>query len=148
MERALIARPPSAQQAVDLLLDLVRSRSVSAILVDSLAEITSEASEARYLAANLGKLGRLLDRSGCLVMWIDEPQPAWLRLFNWDRGAALRQHAALHLAFQQEEWFQQAKGLAGYEAQVRVLKSRWARAGASTTIRIAFNGVVRAQTTW
>jgi hypothetical protein len=146
--RVLIARPAAGRLAVDLLLDLVRSRGVRAILVDSLAEIAAEAAVLRYLAANLGKLDRLLDGSGCLVLWIDEPEPAWRRFLNWDRGAALRQHAALHLAFQQEQWCQQAQGLAGYQAQVRLLKSRWAQAGATTTIRIVFNGTVRGQTTW
>ena len=102
----------------------------------------------RYLAVQLGKLDRLLDGSGCLVLWIDEPDPAWRRLLNWDRGAVIRRHAALHLTFQQERWVQKAKGLAGYQAQARLLKSRWAQTGATAAIRITFNGTVRAQATW
>jgi len=148
VERVLIARPDSGQAAVDLALDLVRTRGVRAVLADSLAEIAAESEGARHLAANLGKLNRLLDGSGCVVMWIDEPEPAWMRLLNWDRGAALRQYTALHLSFQQEQWVEQAKGLAGYTAQVRLVKSRWARAGATATISILFNGTVRAQSTW
>ena len=148
VELRLIARPDSGQAAVDLVLDLVRTRGVRAVLADSLAEIAAESEGARHLAANLGKLNRLLDGSGCLVMWIDEPEPAWMRLLNWDRGAALRQYTALHLSFQQEQRVEQAKGLAGYTAQVRLVKSRWARAGATATISILFNGTVRAQSTW
>ncbi len=120
-------RPPptrAGRGGSQLALDLVRTFAACAVLADSLAEIAAE-SEARHLAANLGKLNRLLDGSGCVVMWIDEPEPAWMRLLkSWGSRAALRQYTALHLSFQQEQWVEQAKGLAGYTAQVRLVKSR------------------------
>lgn len=148
LTQVLIAQPTTINHAVDLVLDLVRSRGVRAVLVDSLVELATHPRGLRYLSTHLGKLANYLDDSGCLVLWIDEPEPAWKRLVNWDRGAVLRPHAALHLTFQQEAWCQQRKGLAGYQAEVRVQKSRWAQTDRTATIRIAFNGTVRAQPTW
>lgn len=144
MDRVLIARPESARMAVDLVLDLVRSRGVAAILVDSLVEIAAEKGGMRYLTSCLGKLDRLLEGSGCLILWIDELDPPWSRLLNRDRAAALRGHAALHLLFQRIRWVHKAKGLAGYQVQVQLLKSRWAQAGATATIRIPLNLTTRA----
>jgi hypothetical protein len=156
LEQTLIARPPSARTAVDLLLDLVQSRSVRAILVDSLVDLAADAAGMRYLASTLAKLERLLEQSDTLVIWIDEPEPAWRRLFNWDRGAVLRQHAALQLLFQQESFRPDeaapvpapSRTIGGYQARVRVLRSRWAPAGGAATIQIHFNGTVQARATW
>ena len=155
LEQTLIARPTSARTAVDLLLDLVQSRSVRAILVDSLVDLAADAAGMRYLASTLAKLERLLEQSDALVIWIDEPEPAWRRLFNWDRGAVLRQHAALQLLFQQESFRPDeaaapppSRTIGGYQARVRLLRSRWAPAGGAATIRIHFNGTVQARATW
>ncbi|HXF63381.1 MAG TPA: hypothetical protein VNK95_17260 [Caldilineaceae bacterium] len=149
LARLLIARPRLTPQVVDLLLDLARSRKVRALLVNGLADLQSQPPIYRRLCSHLSHLHVALRAGHCALIWIDEPSPAWLRWFNWDRSSPVRQWAALHLDLRRETWLTQEDGaLCGYEAQARLLKSRWTRSGKTASVAITFNGVVKARATW
>ena len=51
--------------------------------------------------------------------------PRWQRWLNWDRSAMVRQHAALHVEMQHEQWIVDEGEMSGYSARARILKSRW-----------------------
>jgi hypothetical protein len=133
--------------------DLLLTRQLRVLVVNGLAELQHDPKLYSYLNAVLPRLQQALRVSQCALVWVDDPNPAWLRWFRApfgrDRSVAVRQFAILHLEMQLEQWLTKPDGdLCGYRAQARLLKSRWARAGRSTTIEIVFNGVIQARPTW
>jgi hypothetical protein len=148
LEYLLIIRPPIQPQTVDLLLDLVHSRQVRALLLDSLPDLLQNFATYRRFNASLARLNQLVRATGCALLLIDDPSPFWLRWFNLDRSSAIRQRVALHIEMQRERWLQQAEELVGYRAQARIRKSRWAHGQPVAPVEIYFNGTVRARATW
>jgi hypothetical protein len=148
LSHLLLVRPQSGRQAVDLLLDLVRSRQFRALLVDSLADLRADRDANRYLNAVTAQLNRFVLESSCGLICLDEPQPPWLRWLQQFTGGGFAQTAALHLELQRERWLQQDGELRGYTAQAQVMKSRWARSGQTVSLEIRFNGTVQAGRTW
>lgn len=144
----LIVRPQADQQAVHLLLDLVASRQLRLILVDSLNDLTRDLALLRHFNQSLDRLHHLLQGTSCALLFVDEPAPPWQRWFNLDSSWAVRQLAALHIELRREQWLSKAGRLAGYQAQASVLKSHWTRSGRTAPIQITFNGTVKAQKTW
>lgn len=142
----LLLRPRSGVEAVDLLLELVQSRQVQTVLVDGLPDLSAERAALRHFNRSLPALQRLLHGSGCGVLLLDEPHPPWL---GWQSSAGVEQWAALHLSLERERWLlRDDDQLHGYQARVRLHKSRWARKGGTASLGIRFNGSVHAARTW
>lgn len=144
----LIARPGDGQEAVDLLLDLVRTQNLRAILVDSLTDLLATRGAGRRLQAALSQLRHMLRSANCALIFVDEPSPPWQRWLNLDRSAIVRQQAALHIELQRENWIVYQQEMAGYSAHARILKSRWTRGSPAAPIEIRFNGAIAARQTW
>jgi len=148
LQALLIGRPQIGPETIRLLGDILASRSVRAVVLDSLADLTADRRGRTELNAALSKLQTLLRASGAALIMLDEPQPPWLRWLNLDAGSQVRSIAALHIEMQRERWLRQGGVLVGYRAQARLLKSRWAHRPASAPVELVFNGTVRAQETW
>ena len=152
LEHLLIARPERDPRAVELMIDLIRSRRVRMLLVDGLADLVCEKEIARQFNAALGSLTHHVRQNGCALLLIDEPEPPWWRrlanLLLSDPTWSLRQTAALHVEIERERWLRHSGRLVGYRAQARVLRSRWRPDRARAPIEIEFNGTVRARSTW
>jgi hypothetical protein len=145
----LLLRPRSGVEAVNLLLELVQSRQVQVVLMDGLPDLGTDRSALGHLNRSLPALQRLLHGSGCGVLLLDEPHPPWLRWLGWQPSAGVEQWAALHLGLERERWLlRDDDQLHGYQARVRLHKSRWARRGATASLGIHFNGTVHAARTW
>jgi RecA/RadA recombinase len=119
----LIIRPQPDRQAVSLLLDLVASRQLRVLLVDSLADLTADRGVARHLNATLDRLHHLVQHTHCALLFIDDPYPPWQRWFNLDSSWAVRQKAALHIELRRECWLMQSDVLVGYQAISRMTPS-------------------------
>ena len=147
LEHAVITRPESAHDAINLLVDIVRSKRVRAVLVNTLPDL---AGEARSLDAGLAVLKQILPRSNCAVIFVDDPQPLWQRWLPVFDRSAIRQTAALHLELRNEQWLDYGDDahLRGYRSRVEVIRSHWARSGQHTNIEILFNGTVKAGPVW
>lgn len=143
----LVARPPHGPQAVDLLGDLLQTQRLRALLVDNLADLAAEPAALRRLDALLKRLPQLL-RPGCALLVLDDPHAPWLRWLNLDYSRQVRWCAALHVEMQRERWLRVNGQIAGYQAQARLLKSRWVYGLRSAPVTIEFNGTVKATTTW
>jgi hypothetical protein len=78
---------------------------------------------------------------------LDDCHAAWLRWFNWDGAALLRPWSALHVELRREAWLMHGDTMVGYQAQARVVKTRWGRGG-KAAVAVEFNGTVRARETW
>lgn len=137
---------PAPEQTVPLLLDLVKTRKLRLILVDSLPDILMDQQGGRALRASLDTLCTLLRGSGCALLLMDEPEPLWKRWLSDSRAVA--RHAALHVGLKREQWLYQQDRLVGYRAVVHLLKSRWTTAKETAAIEIVFNGTVKAREVW
>ena len=149
LHKLVVVRPTADQEAINLLVDLVRSRQLQMILVDSGTNLlcTEQAITSHFYRA-LAVLPQALRQARCGLLLIDEVDPPWQRWLNLDRSRVVRRHAALHIEMQREQWLQQAGILVGYRATAHVLKSRWRYDKPSTPLEIRFNGTVKAQATW
>lgn len=148
LDHLLVARPSSGRQAVNAIGDLVQTRQVRALVVDSLADLAADPPALRYLNSLLGQLQQALRAGGCALVLLDEPKPPWLRWLSLDSSSLVRWCAALHIEMQREHWLQRDGELIGYRAQARLLKSRWVYDLRSAPVEIVFNGTVRARETW
>jgi hypothetical protein len=147
----LVVYPQPESDVVSLIGDLVKSRQVRLLLVDSLIGLICFQGVAQRLDSLLRSLSQLLRQANCALLLIDEPQPPWWRRLHdwrWDRAWPVRQRAALHIEIKRERWLRRQGILTGYRAQAHVLKSRWRYDRPSTLVEIQFNGTVEARPTW
>lgn len=143
LDSVLLIRPHPDQPAVDLLLDLVHSRHFCLILVDDLADLGATRLIRQRLNARMPELHQLLRMTGCGLLLLDKPYPAWQRWLNLDWVWLVRHYAALHLACQRIHWRVQAGAIVGYTARTRVLKSNWATNCWETMIEIDLAGLLK-----
>lgn len=144
----LIGQPPVGCKAAELLGDLVQQAGLRALVVDSLADLARNNDALRTFNAMLPRLQQMIRSSGCALVVLDEPHAPWLRWLNLDGSSQVRGAAALHIEMQREQWLHQDGDLIGYQAQARLLKSRWAYGIRSARVEIVFNGTIKARDTW
>lgn len=148
LDRVLLVRPQMAKQALQVLLDLVRSRELRAILVDSLPDHTIDPEAAGAVEQMLPQVNLALKNADCALLLLDEPQPAWLPLIATGASRAVRHYASLHIEFTREGWIESDNELTGYRVQARLLKLRAQRNAEMAPISIVFDQTVRARKTW
>ncbi len=143
----LFVRVPAGQGAVDVVFELARDRSLRAVVVDGIADLLHDRRAASYFDAALPQLSMMLKTLPCAVIFLDEPQPPWLRWLRPGSGA-IAHYAALHIDLKHERWLERNGVLVGYESQAQVVRSRWARGGQTAPVAVEFNGAVKARETW
>ena len=148
LDRLLLVRPQGAKQALRVLLDLVRSRELRAILLDSLSELLVDREGASAVEQMMPQVNLALKSADCALLLLDDPQPAWLPPLASGTSRAVRHYASLHIEFAREGWIQSAGELTGYQVKARLLKSRSQRQGERATVAISFNETVRVRETW
>ncbi len=148
LDRLLLVRPQGAKQALRVLLDLMRSRELRAILLDSLSELLLDKEGANAVEQMMPQVNLVLKSADCALLLLDEGQAAWLPPLVSGTSRAVRHYASLHIEFMREEWIESAGELAGYQVKARLLKSRSQRQGESATIAISFDETVRVRETW
>ncbi len=148
LEHLLLARPQPTEDAINLLMDWLRTRPLRAILVDNLSDLTRQPHTARYLAAVLPQMQQRLAQSSCALLFVDDWQPAWQSWLQAFTPPAFQQHAAVHIELQHERWLDRAGEVYGYAARALVKRNRWGRANQSVSLAIEFGETVRARSTW
>ena len=148
LEYLLVGRPAVGPKAVAMIGDLVQSRGLRALVVDSLSDLAVDKEALRAFNAALPRLQQVARMSGCALLVLDEPRAPWLRWLNLDSSNLTRWAAALHIEMQREQWLRQGGELIGYRAQARLLKSRWVYGIRSAPVEVLFNGTVKAGATW
>lgn len=143
----LFVRVPAGQCAVDVVFELARDRSLRAVVVDGIADLLHDRRAAGYFDAALPQLSTMLKALPCAVIFLDEPQPPWLRWLRLGSGA-IAHYAALHIDLKRERWLERNGVLVGYESQAQVVRSRWARGGQTAPVAVEFNGTIKARETW
>lgn len=152
LERVLLVRRQPGPGIAALLVDLVRTRDLRMILLDSLSDLRGERRTMRELQQAAGTLAHDLRQAQCGLLLVDELQPPWQRFARAaglpERNSALQQKASLQIEIRRERWLRDAGRLIGYRAQARVTRSRWRHDQPGTPVEIRFNGTVDAQPTW
>lgn len=137
LSRLLVGAPYDWQETLAMTESLVRSGSLTAMVVDILDLFWSDPEAAQHLAVLLNRLAAPLARAGTLLLFLHEagtPSPAL---------SALAHYASVRLQLARGRWIERHGDVRGYEAQVRILKNRMGPAGRAVTIAIQFNGTVR-----
>jgi hypothetical protein len=135
-----LVRPNPGVGAVDLLLDLVRSRQLCAIVVNGLADLTYQRSAYQRFNAAVSPLAQLLRSTACALIFLDDPSPIWLRWLNWDRSWAIRQRAALHIEMRFEQDLGVSRQHTHHAVSAHTLHSRWPHKESEAMVEIAING--------
>jgi hypothetical protein len=148
LDALLVARPAVGPQTFQQIGDMIHTYQLRAVVVDSLADLASNAAALRGLHNLLGRLRHLLLTTQCTLVLLDEPCPPWRRWLNIDRARPVRWASALHVEMQREQWLHKNGAPVGYRAQARLLKSHWVYGLRSAPIEIVFNGVVRSRESW
>ncbi len=148
LDRLLLARPQTEKQTLRALLDLVRSRELRAILVDSLPDLLVNRDVASMVEQMMPQMNLALKSADCALLFLDESQPAWLPPLAAETTRAVRHYASLHIEFTRRGWVESEGELTGYHIHARLAKIRASRQGESTAATIEFNRTVRARETW
>lgn len=152
LEQMLLIRGQPDLNIAALLVDLVRTRDLRMILLDSLSDLREERRAMRQLQQAAGTLSHDLRQAQCGLLLVDELQPPWQRFARAaglpTRNDTLLQKASLQIEIRRERWLRDAGRLVGYRAQARITRSRWRHDQPTAPIEIRFNGTVDAQSTW
>lgn len=148
LDRLLLIRPQMEKQTLRAILDLVKSRELRAILVDSLPDLLVSRDAASMVEQMMPQVNLALKSADCALLFLDESQPAWLPPLAAETSRAVRHYASLHIEFTRRGWIESDGELTGYHIQAKLLKSRATHQGESTATAIEFNRTVRARETW
>jgi recombination protein RecA len=139
LDQLLLARPPHARDAVDLLGALIGERGVDIVLVDDLALLQADSQGAVLLDRALRRLGPLLAASGAVVLARTPlPYPAALLAGIGARGSIFGQVAALSLHVDGTSWLLSDPSHPARQARVTLLHRRGATPGGQTEVTVTF----------
>jgi hypothetical protein len=148
LKRLFLVRPPVNERVIHLILDLVRSRQTSLVIVDNWSELWNDKNIRQALSKGVRRLPPLLRAANCGLVFIDEANPPWKQWLQRDGRPELYQQMAIHIELQREQWLTYNDHLSGYRAKATLHRSRWSPNGGRVTIEILFNGTVRAASSW
>lgn len=148
LSRLLVVRPYTARQGMVMLPDFALGGGFSVLVVDAPLHALAAPEAAEALAAALARLIAPLSRSGCALLFLSAlPPGSSSSLDGYPGQTGLPHYAAVRLLIQRERWLYRRGDVAGYEAQVLVVKNRLAAEGGVAHISITFNGTVRGELT-
>jgi recombination protein RecA len=136
----LVARPPNAADALELIHALIASHGVGVLVIDSLALFQMQQRDSSLLAQALRVLPGPLAASPCaLVALTPLPYKAdMLRALAFG-GSILAHAAAIRLHVARESWRYVDQAGVGYTARVTILKHRLAPPDGEAQVLISFD---------
>ena len=116
---------------------LVRSNSLSALVIDIMDVLWTDAHTTHNVAQWLNRLSLSLARTRTTLLVLrDSPDLRSPAL------SALAHYACTRLRITREEWKHLDRDIRGYRARVEIVKNKLGPAGRVATIEIRFNGTV------
>jgi recombination protein RecA len=149
LHRLMLVHPYHMKQAIAMLPDFAASEGFDLLVFDMPLHPPLEPNQQQGLSSALGRLLAPLNRSGGVLLFVtslppDGAPPANAPLLDgYPRHLALPHYAALRLLIRRARWLHRRQDVAGYEADILVLKNRQGKTGAETRVAITFNGTVR-----
>lgn len=138
LARLLLVRPDSTRQALAMLPDFAANSGFDVVVVDAPVRWLAAAETADLMATTLGRIIAPLSRSGNTLVFLTglPPQSEW-PLPAYPAYTGLPHYASVRLLIQRAQWLYRAHDVAGYEAQVLVVKNRLAAEGQRVVIGVA-----------
>ncbi len=143
LDHLFVSRPESARKSIDVLMNMIRSHELRAILLDHISLIRENKKDWQYMCATLPQLNIFLKASNCAVLFLDD-------MNGGQTYDSIVPQIALCLELERKGWIEdEDQGeFRGYESQVRVIRTKRGRVGASVPIRFDYRTIVRGHETW
>src|ERR1700756_969727 len=140
LQELLISQPDTGEQALEIVDALVRSGSVDLIVIDSVAALTPKAElegemgdslpglQARLMSQALRKLTATIQRSNCMVIFINQIRMKIGVMFGNPEtttgGNALKFYASVRLDIRRVGSIKKGEEVIGSETKVKVVKNK------------------------
>lgn len=141
LERLLVIRPYTVRQALTMLPDFSLNGGFAVLVVDAPLHVLTTPDTADALAETLGRIVAPLSRSRSALLFLSGLPPGSApSLAGYPAHVAVPHYAAVRLLIRRERWLYHRRDVAGYAAQVQVVKNRLAAEGHYADIAITFSG--------
>ncbi len=151
----VISQPDTGEQALEITESLVRSGSVDLIVIDSVAALVPKAEiegdmgdslpglQARLMSQALRKLAGSINRTNCLVIFINQIRMKIGVMFGSPEtttgGNALKFYASVRLDIRRSGSIKKGEEIIGSETKVKVVKSKVSKPFRETYFDILYN---------
>ncbi|MFN2187770.1 MAG: hypothetical protein ACK2T3_03325 [Candidatus Promineifilaceae bacterium] len=145
MEQLILVRPKDTEHALSILLDFISDGTVGALVFDADPFLLSDYQSTKALAATLGRIISPLSQSSCMLLFVTSQQKSeqQTNASYGDRntnGSLIPHHSAIRLQIQREKWLYKDGDIAGYKAQISVVKNKLGAAGKQANMSIWLYG--------
>ena len=139
-DNLLIAQPSGGEEALEIAEMLVRSNAIEAVVVDSVAALSSKAEiegdmgdttvgmQARLMSQAMRKLTPVVSRSRCICIFINQIREKIGVMFGNPEttpgGRALKFFASIRLDIRRKETIKEGDAQVGYMAEIKVVKNK------------------------
>ncbi len=140
IDELILSQPDSGEQALEIVDMLAQSGAIDIIIVDSVAALVPQAEldgvmsdnqvglQARLMSKGMRKLAAILDKSGCLVIFINQLREKVGVIYGNPEttpgGRALKFYATIRLDLRRAEAIKAGADLIGNSVKVKVVKNK------------------------
>ncbi|WP_186390718.1 recombinase RecA [Candidatus Phytoplasma pini] len=152
----IISQPDSAEKALDIVEMLIKSRSVSLIVLDSVAALTPEAElrgesgdshmglHARIMGQAMRKQSTIISKNNTTVIYVNQLREKVGNIYGSSEttpgGKALKYFASLRLDIRRTEYIKDNNNnILGIKSNVKVVKSKVSSPFKKATLEIIYN---------
>lgn len=150
----ILSQPDSGEQALEIVEMLAQSGAIDIIIVDSVAALVPQAEldgvmsdnqvglQARLMSKAMRKLAGVLDKTGCLVIFINQIREKVGVMYGNPEtttgGRALKFYATIRLDIRRADAIKNGKDIIGNSVKVKVVKNKVAPPFKSCTIEMIY----------
>lgn len=154
VDNLILSQPDTGEQALEIAEALIRSGSVDAVVVDSVAALVPEAEingemgdshvglQARLMSQAMRKLSGAISKAGTIAIFINQIREKVGVMFGNPEttpgGRALKFYASVRLEIRRGEAIKSATDIIGNKANIKVVKNKVAPPFKSVSVNIIF----------
>ncbi len=154
IDELILSQPDSGEQALEIVEMLAQSGAIDIIIVDSVAALVPQAEldgvmsdnqvglQARLMSKAMRKLAGVLDKTGCLVIFINQIREKVGVMYGNPEtttgGRALKFYATIRLDIRRADAIKNGKDIVGNTVKVKVVKNKVAPPFKSCVIEMIY----------